>query len=137
MTVKIVLHPATKKQLQKYGYLSLLSQQPNVELLPRLSFTPFINLVNNAQFVVTDGGSNQEECYYLGKACLIMRKTTERSEGLGHNAYLSMYSDQRVRFFSSMYKKYNRPAIWDTMDRTATITSPSKIIVDTIRNIRS
>ena len=65
-----------------------------VQLLPRMKFTHFIRLLNGARFVLSDGGSNQEECFYLGKPCLILRETTERVEGLGENAVLSEFNIQ-------------------------------------------
>ncbi|HHX81694.1 MAG TPA: hypothetical protein GX696_01765 [Pseudomonadaceae bacterium] len=55
----------------------------HIELRPRYDYFRFIGLVKGAEYVITDGGSNQEECFYLGKPCLLMRKATERDEGVG------------------------------------------------------
>ena len=62
---------------------------PRIQLLPRLEYLPFLRLVHGAEFVVSDGGGNQEELSYLGMPTLIMRDETERSEGLGENAVLA------------------------------------------------
>ena len=77
----------------------------------------------NSEFVITDGGSNQEECYYLGKPCLLFRDKTERLEGLGTNVVLSKFDKKITDFFIENYERYQYPQI--QVDRT-----PSKIIVD-------
>ncbi|MGH8751328.1 MAG: hypothetical protein ACREUV_06455, partial [Burkholderiales bacterium] len=41
-----------------------------------------------------DGGSNQEELSYLGIPTLLMRKATERQEGLATTAILCAYDEQ-------------------------------------------
>jgi len=52
-------------------------------------------------FVVTDGGSNQEECAYLGKPTLLLRKATERKEGLEEHCVLSRYDPAVIDSFIS------------------------------------
>ncbi len=42
------------------------------------------------EYIATDGGSNQEESCYLGKPYLVLRKETERQEGLGENVSTAM-----------------------------------------------
>lgn len=83
--------------------------EAGVQLVPRMKFTHFIRLLNGAQFVLSDGGSNQEECYYLGKPCLILRETTERMEGLGENAVLSAFNIKTIRKFIDNPKAFERP----------------------------
>ena len=93
-----------------------------------MSFSKFINLINASEFVITDGGSNQEECFYLGKPCLLLRKTTERIEGIGKNVVVSNYDEKIVREFLKNYKKYKLKLITNK-------NSPSKIIVDALEKI--
>jgi UDP-N-acetylglucosamine 2-epimerase (non-hydrolysing) len=50
--------------------------------------------------VLTDGGSIQEECAFLNKKCLIIRNTTERSDGIGINAMLWGFDVQKTKQFS-------------------------------------
>ncbi|MCC5860115.1 MAG: UDP-N-acetylglucosamine 2-epimerase [Ectothiorhodospiraceae bacterium] len=80
--VRFVLHPATERRLAAAGHLGKLQTHPNVVLLPRMTYRPFIHMAARARLVITDGGSNQEELYYLGVPTLLMREKTERQEGM-------------------------------------------------------
>lgn len=90
---------------------------------PRLPYSRFIGLLKNSEFLVTDGGSNQEEAYYLGKPCLILRNTTERIEGLGKNALLAYGNVTIVTDFLKGWNKYKKRRVY--ISRV-----PSKIIAD-------
>ena len=94
-----VLHPATVQKLHSYDWYLRLENNPNVKLTNRMGFIDFIQLINNSRFLITDGGSNQEESSYLGLPCLLMRNATERKEGLDQNVVLSAYDDKIVRHF--------------------------------------
>ena len=83
-----VMHLPTKRMLKKYDLLNEIESMDNVVIKPRYSYFPFIKLISKSSFVLTDGGSNQEECNYLGIPCLILRLATERMDGLGRNARL-------------------------------------------------
>ncbi|QQS58703.1 UDP-N-acetylglucosamine 2-epimerase [Candidatus Peregrinibacteria bacterium] len=122
--VLFVLHPTTKNQLHKYpDLLEMLIQEKNISLRPRYDFFTFISLLKKCEFLVTDGGSNQEECFYLGKPCLLMRKKTERQEGLSENAILSEYEQKKIEYFLRNYSSFVRNPIPETI-------SPSQKIVD-------
>ncbi len=84
----IVLHEITKNAFYKFKLIDALRENNNIILLPRMDYFDFMKLLRNAKFVITDGGSNQEELFYMNKPCLLMRKTTERNEGIGANARL-------------------------------------------------
>lgn len=88
--VLFVLHPATRKQLIKNKLIKRLESN-NIELLPRMGYIDFISLIRKAKFVITDGGGNQEELSYLNIPTILMRKTTERKEGIGSNVTISNY----------------------------------------------
>jgi UDP-N-acetylglucosamine 2-epimerase len=60
--------------------------------------------VDKAAFVITDGGSIQEECAYLGKPCLVMRSETERLEGLDSVVRMSNFDWTEVASFLNSYK---------------------------------
>lgn len=94
-----VLHPATKKRLQRFDMLHNLRENPRILLSQRMGFVAFIRLLSSAQFVITDGGSNQEELSYLGVPTLLMREATERLEGLGATVTISHYDENIVRQF--------------------------------------
>jgi UDP-N-acetylglucosamine 2-epimerase (non-hydrolysing) len=119
----LLTHETTANFLKSTGINLDLNNKKNITLVNRLSYPDFMKLLNKAEFVVTDGGSNQEELYYMGKPCLILRNHTERIEGLGENALLSEGKiDLMINFFTN-YKKYERSKISKAF-------RPSKIIVD-------
>jgi UDP-N-acetylglucosamine 2-epimerase (non-hydrolysing) len=72
------VHPRTMKNLEAYGYLSILNDSSNLRLMEPLSYVPFMNLVFNCRLVITDSGGIQEETTYLGIPCLTLRDNTER-----------------------------------------------------------
>lgn len=103
-----ILHQPTEKKLHDFGLYERLANSPNVELRKRYDYFRFIKLVSAADFVVSDGGSNQEECFYLGKPILLLRKTTERQEGLGENCVLSRYDLEVIDRFVANWSSYIR-----------------------------
>lgn len=87
-SVKLVLHPATRKRLDQTTLLERLQAHPGIELLPRQGYRAFMRLASRAECVLTDGGSNQEELAALGVPTILMRERTERSDGLSSSAVL-------------------------------------------------
>jgi len=86
--VHFVLHPATRRRLQKRGLMQRLEAAPGVRLSPRMGYADFLRLAAGAACVLTDGGSNQEELAALGVPTIVMRARTERPDGLGANAVM-------------------------------------------------
>lgn len=106
----VVAHPPLMHRLRRDGLLPRLKQTPGVRLVPRMSYFPFITLLRRSAFVVTDGGSNQEELAYLGKPTLILRNATERGEGLGTNAVLApVEAASIVRFAAEAEHRRSAP----------------------------
>lgn len=126
--VLLILHKPTEKKLREFGLMERLQQQTNIELRPRYSYFEFIKLIKRAAVVVTDGGSNQEECYYLGKPCIIMRRTSERREGIGHNAIICDFDYAKIADVMADLSQYVRAP--ERLD-----ISPSAIIVDALQHI--
>lgn len=54
----------------------------NVHLIEPLDYLPFTNLMAKCYMVVTDSGGVQEEAPSLGKPVLVVRRETERPEGI-------------------------------------------------------
>jgi UDP-N-acetylglucosamine 2-epimerase (non-hydrolysing) len=94
-----VLHPATRKKLEQFNLMGRVSNNPQFVLRNRMGYIPFLQLLTKSSFVVTDGGSNQEELSYLGIPTLLMRRATERTEGLESNVVISNYEERKVRAF--------------------------------------
>jgi UDP-N-acetylglucosamine 2-epimerase (non-hydrolysing) len=125
-----ILHKPTEQKLEHFGLREALENCPTIELRPRYSYFQFIKLTRHARFVVTDGGSNQEECHYMGKPCIIMRTTSERQEGIGYNAVICDYDYNQVSEVIDNLKHYEH-----SPENLA--TSPSKIIVDRLIELSS
>lgn len=119
-----VQHPATKEQLKKLpDLLKRLEDNKNITLLPRLEYLQFIKLVKHSEFVITDGGGNQEELFHLGKPTLIFRDETERNEGLGVTAVISKLDKHTIGEFIKNYKRYRTKSFNKS-------SHPSSIIAD-------
>lgn len=119
----LILHKITENTFEDMGLMQELKNNSQFILLPRVDYFDFMKLLGNAQYVITDGGSNQEELHYMGKLCIIMRKTTERNEGLGQNAVLYDGDLAMVKTFVREYQKYIRTPYYET-------NSPSNIIAN-------
>lgn len=89
--LRFYIHPPTQNALRKYNLMKVLKDSPNIELLTLTSYPEFVRALTDARFILTDGGSIQEEASYLHKPCLILRERTERDDGLGSNARLSSW----------------------------------------------
>lgn len=124
--VVFILHPVTQRQLVKFGLFERLRANPRIELRPRYDYFNFMRLVFKSEFLVSDGGSNQEECFYMGKPCLLLRRATERQEGIGGNVVLSEYKHDAVESFLGGYKSLAAKPIYE-------IFSPTKVIVDRLQ----
>jgi UDP-N-acetylglucosamine 2-epimerase (non-hydrolysing) len=60
----------------------IFGNMKNVHLIEPLDYLPFTNLMDKCFMVVTDSGGIQEEAPSLGKPVLVVRKETERPEGI-------------------------------------------------------
>lgn len=78
ITLIFPVHPRTRKNLNSFGLLSELESHPGMHLTEPISYIPFMNLVFNCRFVLTDSGGIQEETTYLDIPCLTLRPNTER-----------------------------------------------------------
>lgn len=106
--VIFVLHEPTRHQLLRYVLLDRLENMKGVRSSSLLPYVEFVHLLDRAEFVVTDGGSIQEECYYLNKPCMLMRSKTEREEGLGENVFLSDFDAGRIKWFLENHGRMKR-----------------------------
>ncbi len=60
----------------------VLGDSERVLLIPPPDYLEFVDLMNRAYLILTDSGGIQEEAPSLGKPVLVMRQTTERTEGV-------------------------------------------------------
>lgn len=66
----------------------IIGRIERVHLLEPLGYASFVWLMSQAHLILTDSGGIQEEAPSLGKPVLVMRKTTERPEGVEAGAAL-------------------------------------------------
>jgi len=101
------LHTVTRRAMARAGLLKELALS-NVEMCDTLPYPDFARLLAGARFVIADGGSIQEESYFLDKPCLLLRHTTERREGLGENVLLSRWRADAIEEFLRGPQRYRR-----------------------------
>ncbi len=123
-----VLHPATKSRLNKFGLLKKLQANERISLVSRMGYVAFCQLLDQAEFVITDGGSNQEELYYLGKPTLLMRKHTERIEGKGSTMMIGNYDLKSLQIFLKNLDSLRGKR------QVISNNSPSSLIVSDLQN---
>lgn len=121
--VVFVLHPSTREVIEKNKLLKDKLENKNILLKQRYDYVDFIKLLDKSEFVVTDGGSNQEELSYLGKPTILMRKKSERIEGLDKNVIISGYNTKVLEEFIESYNN-------NIQDKTELVNSPSQTILD-------
>jgi UDP-N-acetylglucosamine 2-epimerase (non-hydrolysing) len=125
--VKIIfiLHPQTRHRLETDPENWKALEKSGVILRDRLSFSGFLTLLKSAEFLISDGGSNQEECSYIGKPCLLMREATERHEGLDGPCILSRFDPHVIKNFIANWTHYRAPMSKES-------SSPSQIILEAL-----
>jgi len=69
------IHPRTRRNAEEAG---LDGELGRLVVTEPLGYLEFLNLMNNAQLVITDSGGVQEETTVLGVPCLTVRENTER-----------------------------------------------------------
>lgn len=123
--VVFVMHDPTRVQLERHGQLGRLNKLKHLRIVELMDHASFLSLIEKADFVVTDGGSIQEECHYLDVPCLVMRSETERYEGFGDTVVLSHFDDEVIEAFLSSYRSLKRG------ERTPN-KEPSKVILSVL-----
>jgi UDP-N-acetylglucosamine 2-epimerase len=94
------IHDNTKNQLEKFGFWREL-QEGKINFSPLINYIEFIWLMKNCTYLITDGGSIQEESLALKKPCILLREKTERQEGLKTG----------INFLTGLDVKYTRKII--------------------------
>lgn len=77
-----ILFPVHPNPNVKGAVYRLLHGRENIILLKPLEYPKFVWLMSRASIILTDSGGLQEEAPSLGKPVLVLRKITERLEGV-------------------------------------------------------
>jgi UDP-N-acetylglucosamine 2-epimerase (non-hydrolysing) len=125
-----VLHPSTRKKIVEYNLLERIEKNTQIKVVARMGYIHFVGLMRNSSFVISDGGGNQEELSYLGVPTLLMRKATERQEGLNQTATLCCYEESKLVLFLNQLSSVRPP-----ISRSS--PSPTRIIVNRLADFAS
>ncbi len=79
--VRIVFSVHMNPEVQKIVHTQL-DRVERIHLLKPLDYIQFVHLMSKAHLILTDSGGIQEEAPSLGKPVLVLRKVTERPEGV-------------------------------------------------------
>lgn len=122
--VLFVMHPPTEGAMNERMKVQL--RLAGVEMRKLMPHSEFISYLAAAPFVITDGGSIQEECALLGVPTLLWRERTERPDGLNRNVVLSHYRREAVDDFMAALedRRYRRSEPQE---------KPSRLVLDHLR----
>jgi UDP-N-acetylglucosamine 2-epimerase (non-hydrolysing) len=113
------VHPRTTKMLAQHGLAVKAASLAGLKMVEPIGYLDFLNLMDNAQLVLTDSGGVQEETTYLGVPCLTMRENTERpiTCEIGTNVLCGLDVGKIVQLSEAVFagngKKGNVPELWD------------------------
>lgn len=91
-----------------------LSGVPNITLLPPVAYLPLVHLMKAATLVLTDSGGIQEEATGLGKPALVLRRVTERPEGV-QAGVLKLVGTDPDTIVSAASRLLNDPTAYQAM----------------------
>lgn len=120
--VVFAMHGPTIAVMRENGMMDSL-REAGVQLRDLASHREFLSMTTRAPFVITDGGSIQEECALLGIPTLLWRGASERPDGIGRNVVVSGYDPDTVAAFIADPMVHAVPPA----DLDAT---PSQVIID-------
>lgn len=105
------IHPPTRHKLISFGLMPRLERLVNLQRRSLFDYPDFIRAMSTSKFILTDGGGPQEESYYLGVPCLLLRSETER---IHPNVYMADWSLEKVDWFDENCARFRRaPLITD------------------------
>lgn len=109
------IHPRTAKNLREFGLFNHLNNVPNIFLTEPLSYKPFMNLLFDCAFVITDSGGIQEEATYLNVPCLTLRPNTERPITITQGTNKLTTPDQIEADLEDVIERVpsTKPVFWD------------------------
>ena len=101
------LHDNTKAKLIQFGLYNELKKIKNIKIIKPMDYVPFIYQISRCSLIVCDGGSLQEESLIFKKPCILLRKATERQEGLKTN--FQFLSKLNIAETKNKIKEYLNP----------------------------
>ena len=106
------LNPNVQKPVKE-----ILSDVDNVYLIDPLDYEPFVYMMSNAYFILTDSGGIQEEAPSLGKPVLVMRDTTERPEAVAAGT-VELVGTNKESIVNACRKLFDDTEAYEAMSRS-------------------
>ncbi len=132
-TIIFPLMPRVKQNLIKFSLYNNLIKSKIILTNP-LGYFDFLKLQKNAQLIITDSGTVQEEAMILGVPALVTRRSTERPETIKVGATIQSENNLYKNAIKAMGLKIN----WDKKILNPTGKSPSlNIYNDLIKKIKN
>ncbi|MGH2349662.1 MAG: non-hydrolyzing UDP-N-acetylglucosamine 2-epimerase [bacterium] len=94
----------------------VLHAHPRTHLIDPPDYAPWVRLMAQADVILTDSGGLQEEAPALGTPVLVLRRTTERPEGIAAGTVRLVGTD-RARIVEETRRLLTDPAAYEAMAR--------------------
>ncbi len=115
-----VVFPVHLSPKVRDAVMPILEGQERCHLLDPLAYDQFVTLMRRSDILLTDSGGIHEEAPYLGKPVLVMRRKTERPEGLAAGT-LKLVGERRDSIVEATMRLLNDR---DECQRMARATNP-------------
>lgn len=111
-----IIFPMHRNPIVREAVIPLLGGHERILLTEPQEYVPFVHLMKASYLVLTDSGGAQEEAPGLGKPVLVLRKTTERPEGV-HAGTAKLVGTDTDTVFTETYRLLTDPAAYAEMAR--------------------
>ncbi|MBI3974764.1 MAG: UDP-N-acetylglucosamine 2-epimerase (non-hydrolyzing) [Armatimonadetes bacterium] len=112
LVFSVHLNPAVRRVVS-----AVLAGHPRAHLIEPPEYAPWVQLMRQAYLILTDSGGIQEEAPALGKPVLVLRRVTERPEGVEAGTALLVGTD-RQRIAAEAGRLLADPAAYRAMAHT-------------------
>jgi UDP-N-acetylglucosamine 2-epimerase len=113
-----IVFPMHKNPVVREVVEPALGGHDRILLTEPQEYFPFVHLMKASFFVLTDSGGAQEEAPGLGKPVLVLRKTTERPEGV-HSGNARLVGTDTDTVFAEASRLLSDPAAYAAMAKAA------------------
>lgn len=109
-----IVYPVHLNPVVQEAAQDILGNHPRIHLIDPLDVVDFHNLAARSFFIMSDSGGVQEEAPSLGKPVLVLRDTTERSEGVEAGT-LKLVGTQPGQVHDAMVELLDDQAVYEAM----------------------
>ena len=129
-----VVFPMHRNPTVREAVLPILGGHERILLVEPLDYFPFVHVMKASHFLLTDSGGAQEEAPGLGKPVLVLRKTTERPEGV-HSGNAKLVGTEEEAVYGESKVLLTNGAAFGAMSKAASpygTGDAARLIVDWI-----